>query len=87
MTAPLIEECEARRRRSLPAAAAACRRCCQRTRLTALAIPVILALDTAAITAASAAAPAMTWALGAAVADSLTRIAFTSRTLPRLAPR
>lgn len=35
----------------------------------------------------AAAAPAMTWPLGTAVAVSLTRIAFTARTLPRLAAR
>lgn len=68
-------------------AAATSRRGYQRTRLAALALPVILALDAAAVTAAMAAAPAMTWPLGAAVAASLTRIAFTARTLPSLAAR
>lgn len=68
-------------------AAATSRSGYQRTRLTALALPVILALDAAAVTAATAAAPATTWPLGAAVTVSLTRIAFTARTLPRLAAR
>lgn len=68
-------------------AAATSRRSYQRTRLTALALPVILALDAAAVTAAAAIAPAVTWPLGTAVAASLTRIAFTARALPRLAAR
>ena len=68
-------------------AAATSRRRYQRTRITALALPVILALDATAVTGAAAAAPAMTWPLGTAVAVSLTRIAFTARTLPRLAAR
>ena len=68
-------------------AAATSRSSYQRTRLAALALPVILTLDAAAVIAAAAAAPAMTWSLGAAVTVSLTRIAFTARTLPRLAAR
>ena len=68
-------------------AAATSRRGYRRTRLTALALPVILALDAAAVTAAAAIAPAVTWPLGAAIGVSLTRIAFTARMLPRLAAR
>ena len=59
----------------------------QRTRLTMLASPVILALDATAVAAVVLAAPALTWALDAAVAVSLGRIAFTACTLPRLATR
>ena len=59
----------------------------QRTRLAMLASPVILSLDVTAVAAAMRAAPALTWTLGAAVAVSLGRIAFTARTLPRLATR
>ena len=73
------------------AAAATSRHSYQRTRLTALAAPVILTLDAAAVTAALLAGPPRTWALGLAVglavAVSLGRIAFTVRTLPRLAIR
>ena len=59
----------------------------QRTRLAMLASPVILVLDVTAVAAVVLAAPALTWTLGAAVAVSLGRIAFTARTLPRLAAR
>jgi hypothetical protein len=59
----------------------------QRTRLAMLASPVILALDVTAVTTVVLAAPALTWALGAAVAVSLGRIALTAWTLPRLAAR
>jgi hypothetical protein len=59
----------------------------RRTRLAAVAAPVILALDAAAVTAVLFAAPARTWALGLAAAVSLGRIAFTARTLPGLAVR
>lgn len=59
----------------------------QRTRLAMLASPVILALDVTAVAAVVLAAPALTWALGAAVAVSLGRIALTAWTLPRLAAR
>ena len=68
-------------------AAATSRHSYQRTRLAMLASPVILALDVTAVTAVMLAAPALTWALGVAVAVSLGRIAFTARTLPRLATR
>ena len=60
---------------------------CQRTRLAMLASPVILSLDVTAVAAVMLAAPALTWTLGAAMAVSLGRIAFTARTLPRLATR
>ena len=59
----------------------------QRTRLAMLASPVILLLDATAVTAAALAAPAFAPPLSAAVAVSLGRIAFTARTLPRLAAR
>lgn len=59
----------------------------QRARLAMLAIPVILVLDVTAVAAVLLAAPALTWTLGSAVAVSLGRIAFTARTLPRLAAR
>ena len=68
-------------------AAATSRHSYQRTRLAMLASPVILALDATAVAAAALAAPALTPALGAAVAVSLGRIAFTARMLPRLAAR
>ena len=67
--------------------AATSRHSYQRTRLAMLASPVILALDATAVAAALLTAPALTWTLGAAVAVSLGRIAFTARTLPRLAAR
>ena len=50
----------------------------QRTRLTAAASPVILVLDATAVTAVTLAAPALTPALGIAMAVSLSRIAFTA---------
>ena len=68
-------------------AAATSRHSYQRTRLAMLASPVILALDATAVTAAALAAPTLTPALGAAVAVSLGRIAFTARMLPRLTAR
>jgi hypothetical protein len=68
-------------------AAATSKRDYRRTRLTTLAGPVILVLDAAAVTAVAAAAPAMTWLLGAAVAVSMARIAFTALTLTRMAGR
>jgi hypothetical protein len=52
-----------------------------------LASPVILALDVTAIASIVLAAPALTRALGAAVAVSLGRITFTAWTLPRLTAR
>jgi hypothetical protein len=52
-----------------------------------LAAPVILALDGTALAAVVLAAPTLTWTLGAAATVSLGRIAFTARTLPRLAAR
>ena len=67
--------------------AATSRRSYQRTRLALLASPVILALDVTAVTAALLAAPGLTWALRAAVAVSLGRIALNAWTLPRLAAR
>ncbi len=69
------------------AAAATSRRSYRRTRLTAAAGPVIFLLDTTAVTAVLAAAPALTWALGLAAAASLTRMAFTAWTFPRLVTR
>lgn len=67
--------------------AATSRHSYQRTRLAMLAAPVILALDVTALAAVVLAAPALTWTLGAAATVSLGRIAFTARTLPRLAAR
>lgn len=69
------------------AAAATSRHSYQRTRLAAAASLVILALDIMAVTAILPAAPDRTWALSLAAAVSLGRIAFTARTLPRLAVR
>ena len=68
-------------------AAATSRHSYQRTRLAAAASPLILVLDATAVAAAALAAPAFTSALSAAMAVSLARIAFTARTLPRLAAR
>jgi hypothetical protein len=67
--------------------AATSRRSYQRTRLAMAASLVILVLDATAVSAVLFAAPALTWALRAAVAVSLGRIAFTAWTLPRLAAR
>ena len=69
------------------AGAATSRHSYRRTRLTAAAGPVILALDATAVAAAVLAAPALTVALGIAAGASLGRIAFTAWTLPRLAAR
>jgi hypothetical protein len=69
------------------AAAATSRRSYQRTRLTAAASPLILALDASAVTAVLLAAPELTWALGIAAAASLTRMAVAAWTLPRLTAR
>lgn len=69
------------------AVAATSRRSYQRTRLTAAAGLVILILDATAVAAVLLAAPALTWALGIAVTVSLTRIALTAWTLPRIASR
>lgn len=69
------------------AIAATSQRSYQRTRLTALAGPALIILDTTAITAALAAAPALTWALWIAIAASLARIALTLVSLPRIATR
>lgn len=68
-------------------AAATSRHSYQRTRLAMLASPVILVLDMTAVAAAMLAAPALTPVLRIAVGVSLGRIAFTARTLPRLAAR
>ena len=68
-------------------AAATSRHSYQRTRLAAAACPVLLVLDVTAVAAAMLAAPALTSALALAVAISLSRIAFTARTLPRLTAR
>jgi len=65
------------------AVAATSRRSYRRTTITAAASPVILLLDAAAVTAVLLAAPALTWALGIAVAASLTRMAFTAWSLSR----
>ena len=59
----------------------------QRTRFTTAAGPVILVLDATAVAAAALTAPSLTLALSIAVTVSLGRIAFTARTLPRLAAR
>jgi hypothetical protein len=69
------------------AVAATSRRNYQRTRLAAVASPVILVLDATAVAAVVIAAPALTLALGTAVAVSLGRIAFIAWMLPRLAAR
>jgi hypothetical protein len=63
------------------AAAATSRRGYRRTRFTAAASPVILVLDATAVAAVMLAAPALTWALGLAVAASLTRMVFTAWSL------
>jgi len=68
------------------AIAATSRHSYQRTKVAAVASPLILALDVTAVTTALA-APALPWALRIAVAVSLSRIAFTAWTLPRLAAR
>jgi len=68
-------------------AAATSRRSYQRTRLTAAACSLLLALDVTAVAAAALAAPTLTLALAIAVAVSLSRIALTAGTLPRLAAR
>ncbi len=60
------------------AAAATSRRSYRRTRLAAAASPVIHVLDATAVTAVLLAAPALTWALGIAVAISLSRITLTA---------
>jgi hypothetical protein len=69
------------------ATAATSRHSYQRTRLVAVAGPVILTLDLTAVAAATLAAPSLTWALRVAIAASITRIAFIACTLPRLAAR
>ena len=68
-------------------AAATSRHSYRRTRLTAAASPVSLALDTIAVTAVLVAAPALTPVLSVAVTVSLSRIAFTAWSLPRLTLR
>lgn len=68
-------------------AAATSRHSYQRTRLAILASPVIVTLDAAAVAVALTAATARTPALLIAMAVSLGRIAFTARTLHRLAAR
>ena len=68
-------------------AAATSRHSYQRTRLAMLASPVILALDATAVAVAVARRAGPHPALIATVAVSLGRIAFTARTLPRLAAR
>jgi len=68
-------------------AAATSRHSYRRTRLTAAACSVLLVLDVTAVAAAVLAAPALTSALAIAVAVSLSRIALTAWTLPRLAAR
>ena len=68
-------------------AAATSRRTYRRTRLTAAASPVLLVLDATAVAAVMLAAPALTPALSIAAAVSLSRIAFTAWTLPRLTAR
>lgn len=68
-------------------AAATSRHSYQRTRLALLASPLILALDLTAIATVMLAAPALTLALGIAVAVSLGRITINAWMLPRLATR
>ena len=58
-----------------------------RTRLALAAGPVIIALDTTAVAAALTVAPALTSVLLIAMAISLSRIAFTARTLRRIVTR
>src|SRR5579859_4107255 len=67
--------------------AATARRGYQRTRLAMLASAVIIALDASAVACVLAAAPTLSEALVIAMAFSLIRIAFTTRTLRRLAAR
>ena len=67
------------------AVAASSRRSYTRTRLALLASPALFALDATAVTSVLLFAPALTGALGAAVAVSLARIAVTAWSLPRLA--
>ncbi len=67
--------------------AATSRHSYRRTRLAIIASPVILVLDTTAITAALLSAPALTWTLEAAVTVSLGRTALNARMLPRLTAR
>ncbi|MDQ2816028.1 MAG: hypothetical protein M3Z75_30350 [Actinomycetota bacterium] len=69
------------------AVAATSRHSYQRTRLAVAASPVLLALDATAVAAVTLAVPARTATLGIAAAVSLSRIAFTAWTLPRLAAR
>ena len=69
------------------ALAATSRHSYQRTRVTAAASPVIFVLDAAAVVIVLLTAPVLTWALGIAVAVSLTRMSFTAWWLPRLAAR
>jgi hypothetical protein len=68
------------------AIAATSRHSYRRTRTTGYAIPLILALDVTAVTAALTALDP-TWALRIAAAASLSRIALTARMLPWLAIR
>lgn len=67
--------------------AATSRHSYQRTRLALVAGPVIIALDATAVAAALTAAPALTSVLLIAMVISLSRIAFTARTLRRLVAR
>jgi hypothetical protein len=69
------------------AIAATSRHSYQRTRLTALAGPALVILDTTAITAALLTAPAPTWPLRIAIAASLARIVLTLVSLPRITAR
>lgn len=59
----------------------------QRTRLALVAGPVIIALDATAVAAVLTTAPALTPVLLIAMAISLSRIAFTARTVRRLVTR
>src|SRR5262249_11415970 len=56
-----------------------------RTRLAAAAHPLRLRPDATPVAAVLRDAPPLTWALGTAVAASLTRIVFTAWSLPRIA--
>jgi hypothetical protein len=87
MTSPLITGYVSGLHRKLPAALADSRHSYRRTRLAAVAAPVILALDAMAVTAVVLAAPTRTWTLSLAAAVSVGRITLTARMLPRLAVR
>lgn len=55
-----------------------------RTRIAAAGCLTLIALDLTMITAAVHAAPELTWPMTAAIPASLTRLALTARTIPRI---